>query len=114
MNLEKALKKGNNRARRTIWSSPNCYLKHITRTPIYQLWDRHTQQEVIHCETPQMFLWLEIDNDKNQDWEPFVGVIDKADREMEIDLSDIFREAAKDVRDKFNKTSMESTWNQLK
>ena len=87
MNLKEALKQGNNRARRTIWAEPNCYLKQLPGTPIAQLWSRRTQW-IIECETPQVCLFI---YDDSEDWEPFTGEIDKEDKQLTDDLSAVFK-----------------------
>ena len=96
MKLREALVVGNNRARRTIWAEPNCYLKQLPGTPIAQLWSRRAQEMINElsdkdsprCETPQILLLF---TDDNEDWEPFIGNIDREDREIEDNLSDVFK-----------------------
>lgn len=81
--------KGHRRARRSIWASPECYLRLPRRKCvgdgliIYEIWsflfDRATQQ-LIGEPTPQELFTPSIDAPED-DWEPYSGPIDPEDRE---------------------------------
>ena len=94
MKMKEALKEGKGRARRTIWTEPDCYLKHISGTPTHQLWSRRTQ-EIINCETPQILILLQ---DDDNDWIPFTGSIDKEDKEITDDLTGVFKRRLEELK----------------